>query len=247
MNKKLLVPIAIGGGIGVVALLMRGGSSGGGGGGVGGAQLDSLMSQIAKQFSDIEKQQKITTEALEKNQAATNAALEKNQAATNAALDKQQGVTASALQSLSAAMQKQSETNATDLQDQADELQSAITAMSQNQAATDAAQQQAIEWLSKLMQDTLAKLNASQTAVAPAPTPPAASSAPVAAWTRDNGPEAWLRSFGGLRSYGGPLSGPQGARWHSSDVWKVYKVLGRVPASVEEFIATARSSGLKPH
>ena len=123
--------------------------------------------------------------------------------------------------------------------------------MSANQAATDAAQQKALEWLATLMQDTLAKLNASQSAVAPSPAPaPTPAPAPAAApevWTRENGPERWLRSFGGLRSYGGPLSGPQGARWHSSDVWKVYRVLGRVPASVEEFIATARSSGLKPH
>lgn len=236
MNKKLLVPIAIGGGIGVVALLMRGGG-GGGGGGVSGGQLDALMSQMAKQFSDIEKQQKTTTDAIEKNQAAT-----------NAALDKQQGVTAAALQSLSAALQQQAETNATDLQDQADELQAALSAAQQNQAATDAAQQQALEWLAKLMQDTLAKLNASQSAVAPSPAPtPTPAPAPATTWTRENGPEAWLRSLGGLKSYGGPLSGPSGDRWHSSDVWKVYTILGRVPTSADEFISVARANGLKPH
>lgn len=241
-GKKGGIPpvVIVGAGLGVVALLM---SRGGGGGGSGaGMQLDAYGQQLNEARDEARRAQQ---------QAEKDAREAQDQAAQDAA--KQNAFWAQQLTALNASIQHQ-----IDSQNKALErgLQQSAQAQQQQQQQYNAAWQQWQAQIAKLLE----QMNRQGQGPVGTPTKPPVSfvGGPNVNYngpgpgniTRDQATEWWRKFGGGVSPWNanaGPLSGPQGERIHSSDVWKFIRQNGRYPASPQEFLTWWTQGGGKGH
>lgn len=237
------VIVIVGAGLGVVALLMSRGGGGGGGSTVG-MQLDAYGQQLNEARDEATRAQQ---------QAEREAREAQDQAEQDAA--RQNAFWAQQFNALNQSIQRQ-----IDGQNQA--MQRGMQQVAQQQQQQQQQYQTAWQQWQAQIAELLEQMNRqSQNHVGnPAPGPSTsfvggpnvddAGGHQPANISRDDA-TAWWRRFGGgvspWNTAAGPLSGPQGDRIHSSDVWKFVRQNGRLPASPQEFLAWWTQGGGKGH
>lgn len=244
-GKKGGIPtvVIIGAGLGVIALVMsRGG--GGGGGSTAGMQLDAYGQQLNEARDEARRAQQ---------QAAQDAREAQDHAAQDA--QRQNAFWAQQFSALNSSIQRQ-----IDGQNQA--MQRGMQQVAQNQQQQQQAYNTAWQQWQAQVNQLLEQMNrqAQHQVGNPVPGPatsfvggPNVSDAgghQPANITRDAATAWWRRNGGGVSPWNpnaGPLSGPQGERIHSSDVWKFVRQNGRMPSSPQEFLAWWTQGGGRGH